>query len=484
LVAANVTGQLTSAQISPASVGSGHLAPDLALGGTTSGTFAGVFGGSFVGNGSGVFGVPTSGLSGQVVTAQIADGAITAGQVAVGAIGSAQIANGAVNSARLAPNLVLGGTTVGVFSGAFAGDGNGITSLPAASITGQIGGSQISNGAVGSAQLAGNLSLSGTTNGTFSGDGSRLTDITLPSGAAAAFPFAEDKSTDWIPTEHGTADIQYLKRFYEGYGLNEVFGIKGLSGRLFLFGGEYPGGTLVTSLYEYQQATDQFTPLAVIGNNTNNGTSWCEGDDGDSFYFFGGGGSGTVIRYRVSTNSVQTLSSPMPVAKVFAYANRVGNKIYVSGGMATQGTVSTTIHYLNLTNLTWTQVADAPEGVLGEGMQGYRDSCTIGSVIYYPTRIDSSAKTLTYDSAIDQWNWIDAHLVGYLVSYGGEVWNLNEGFRYNPVNKVGTRIGALPSVFIAAEVGGFLYGASEAHPNAQRFFRVPISSIKRIWVKR
>jgi len=100
---------------------------------------------------------------------------------------------GAVTSNDLAPNLTLGGTTIGTFSGNAAG----LTSLKASNITGQLGMSQIGNGAignsqlgpkavqtgniadqaVGSLQLAPNLTLSGTTTGLFSGDGSALTGL-------------------------------------------------------------------------------------------------------------------------------------------------------------------------------------------------------------------------------------------------------------------------------------------------------------------
>ena len=91
-------GSVTSPKIAPGAVGSTQLAQNLALGGTTSGTFSG--------NGAGLTNLNVS---------AVADGSITTPKIATGAVGSTQ----------LAQNLALGGTT----SGTFSGNGSGLTNL-------------------------------------------------------------------------------------------------------------------------------------------------------------------------------------------------------------------------------------------------------------------------------------------------------------------------------------------------------------------
>ena len=92
-----------------------------------------------------------------------------------GYITSAQIPNGSVGSSQLAGDLRFSGTTVGTFSG----NGSGLTDVTAIAVrTGGIDAAQIANGAVGSSQLASDLKLSGITAGTFIGNGSGLTDVT------------------------------------------------------------------------------------------------------------------------------------------------------------------------------------------------------------------------------------------------------------------------------------------------------------------
>jgi hypothetical protein len=98
-----------------------------------------------------------------------------------GSITSADLGVGIVTGAQLASNLTLAGTT----SGTFIGNGSGLTGItvPASSVTGTIPGSQLAAASVTGAQLASNLTLGGTTSGIFSGNGSGLTGITVPASS-------------------------------------------------------------------------------------------------------------------------------------------------------------------------------------------------------------------------------------------------------------------------------------------------------------
>ncbi len=119
----------------------------------------------------------------EIATDPIAAGAIGTTQLATGAVQTGNIANGAVGSTQLASGLTLGGTTNGTFSG----NGAGLTSLSTANLTGNITGTQIAagtiqstniaSGAIGAVQLASGLTLGGTTSGIFSGNGAALTNL-------------------------------------------------------------------------------------------------------------------------------------------------------------------------------------------------------------------------------------------------------------------------------------------------------------------
>jgi formylglycine-generating enzyme required for sulfatase activity len=78
---------------------------------------------------------------------------------------------GTITSDLLASNLTLGGTT----TGAFSGDGSGLTNLKISNLTGQIS----------SSLLGSDLTLGGTTTGTFAGDGTGLTALNASVVAAA-----------------------------------------------------------------------------------------------------------------------------------------------------------------------------------------------------------------------------------------------------------------------------------------------------------
>ena len=98
---------------------------------------------------------------GSVSAAKLATGAVDSPQLAGSAITSAKLASGAVTSAKLANNLTLGGTTTGTFSGS----GAALTNLAAANLTGalppldasaltNLNGANLTANSVGNSQLA------------------------------------------------------------------------------------------------------------------------------------------------------------------------------------------------------------------------------------------------------------------------------------------------------------------------------------------
>lgn len=89
--------------------------------------------------------------------------AIMAGNVADGAITAAKIAAGAVGTPQLASNLSLSRTTTGTFSGS----GAGLTSVPFT----------ITDGSVTGSMLASGITLAGTTTGIFSGSDAALSAL-------------------------------------------------------------------------------------------------------------------------------------------------------------------------------------------------------------------------------------------------------------------------------------------------------------------
>ncbi|MCX6874882.1 MAG: SUMF1/EgtB/PvdO family nonheme iron enzyme, partial [Verrucomicrobia bacterium] len=71
---------------------------------------------------------------GAVTSAALADNTIQAVDLATAAVTPEKIAAGAVGSVQLAPDVTLAGTTTGTFSGTFSGDGAGLSGITAASL--------------------------------------------------------------------------------------------------------------------------------------------------------------------------------------------------------------------------------------------------------------------------------------------------------------------------------------------------------------
>jgi formylglycine-generating enzyme len=131
---------------------------------------------------------------GAVGNAQIATGAVQAENIASGAVGSIALADGSVTTPKLATAAVTdekivsisGGKVTGsVASALAAGNVSGFpaSATPAANTllpldaSGKYHGSIVQAGSISSSQLAPDLFLDGTTNGTFAGDGSGLTNV-------------------------------------------------------------------------------------------------------------------------------------------------------------------------------------------------------------------------------------------------------------------------------------------------------------------
>lgn len=120
----------------PGAVTSSDLAPDLTLAGTTTGTFSG--------NAAGLTSLKASNITGQLGMSQIGNGAIGNSQLGPKAVQTGNIADQAVGSLQLAPDLTLNGITTGLFSG----NGSALTGLNATNLT---------VGTISSARLPGNL---------------------------------------------------------------------------------------------------------------------------------------------------------------------------------------------------------------------------------------------------------------------------------------------------------------------------------------
>ncbi|MCU0748999.1 MAG: hypothetical protein MUF13_05560 [Akkermansiaceae bacterium] len=100
-------------------------------------------------------------------------------------------------------------------AGTISGNGSGLTGVPAASITGAISGAQITNASVSSAKLAPNLTLPGTTVGTFSGNiASSFSSTTNANGSIVMNPFPPLAGTNLLATFtgiNGGAQLRFQK---------------------------------------------------------------------------------------------------------------------------------------------------------------------------------------------------------------------------------------------------------------------------------
>ena len=298
---------------------------------------------------------------------------------------------------------------------------------------------------------------------------------TLVSGGTAAFPLYDDKSADFTATDLGTSQIQFLKKNY-GY---LFFGLKGVAGHLFAYGADTGSGQ--NTLFQYNDANDTWDVKAFIAQA---GTypAWCEGNDNDSLYFFGGY-SGTyqktAKRYTISTGMTTTLA-PMLVANSAAVAARVGNKIYVVGGTGIQGDDAKALQCFDLANPGWTRLLDCPAPPYS---YGEFPATVVGTKIYYPFTYYSQG-SLVYDTVANQWQFCDCVFTGDLLTIQGEVWSLKDSVRFDPVADRGTPLAGLPHAQVAGQVGGILYGFTSDSGDPGRFFKVPLSSLQRIWVKK
>ena len=170
-----------------------------------------------------------------------------------GSITAAQLADAAITNAKLASGLTLGGTTTGTFSG----DGSGLTGVTAVIANGSIANAKLANSALtvtagsglsggGTVALGGNVNLSlgsdltlgGTTAGTFSGDGSALTGITATATTANFnIPTTNATGTVGVITQGGTSLIHTFggvgQNFFAGLGAGNFtipFGGQNLTG--------------------------------------------------------------------------------------------------------------------------------------------------------------------------------------------------------------------------------------------------------------
>jgi hypothetical protein len=304
-------------------------------------------------------------------------------------------------------------------------------------------------------------------------------------GTTAAFPAFDDKTAEWTPTGHGTSDTKFLKKI-SAYGFQVALGMKGVAGRLFLY--TQDPGTQKATLYEYDSTGDSWILRTVIDPVSGSYPGWCEGDDNDSFFFFGGSAQGTVStavkRYTISTNNLATLPVTMPLGRNVPLANRVGSKAYIVGGLAAAGGgTSEVLQCFDMTNSNWSQLPDSPRG----GIQFNADpgcAAVVGARIYYPYRDAAGAASLVFDTGLNQWQSYDAILDGDLLAVQNQIWSLSDGVRFDPALNQGFRFSGVPFANVVGEAGGVIHGFTSDTANLNTFFSVPISSIQRIWVKK
>jgi hypothetical protein len=108
----------------------------------------------------------------------------------------------------------------------------------------------------------------------------------------------------------------------------------------------------------------------------------------------------------------------------------------------------------------------------------------IGTKIYYPSRNVDTTRSLVYDSALNQWESYDAIVGGDLLTIENQVWSLSSAIRFDPSTNHGTRFSGVPFANVVGEADGTLYGFTADDANIDTFFKVPIQSIQRIWVKK
>lgn len=163
-----------------------------------------------------------------------------------------------------------------------------------------------------------------------------------------------------------------------------------------------------------QWTTGVDIPEGIRAGNT---ISHLEGEAG-YVYLFGGRNDQEIIsnktyRYRFSDDSWETMTD-VPTPILGSSAAKVGNSIYIIGGMVTTpGSVTKKVYKYSISDNSWTEATDTPLPYTDGDAVAYQDSLiyTVGSY--------NSEKTFVYNTITNKWR--EGNSVpspGFALSYG------------------------------------------------------------------
>lgn len=188
---------------------------------------------------------------------------------------------------------------------------------------------------------------------------------------------------------------------------------------------------LDNSTFVFDPAASTFTSKAAITTKT----AWCDGATVDGkLYVMGGimyqnntGYYVTAVQiYDPASDSWTTAASPTPYNAQYSASFALNGKIYMIGGVDNTGYLTSVWQGVSDgTDVTWTQVADLPDG-LARASAG-----SVGGKLIVASGISTASSTFTptyvYDDAADKWSKTYAlagpiYNAGQLVTVGSNVY--------------------------------------------------------------
>ena len=159
----------------------------------------------------------------------------------------------------------------------------------------------------------------------------------------------------------------------------------------------------IIGLFAFQTNFAQWTNGADIPEGIRAGNTENHQMDGQSYvYIFGGRNDQDIIsdkvhRYNLNSNSWDEMAS-VPTPILGASSAKVGEKVYIIGGMVTTpGTVTKKVYRYDLTLNSWDQVSDMPVAYTDGDAVAYQDS------LIYTVGAYNSEKTYVYNTHTDEW---------------------------------------------------------------------------------
>ncbi|MBS1904344.1 MAG: T9SS type A sorting domain-containing protein [Bacteroidetes bacterium] len=188
---------------------------------------------------------------------------------------------------------------------------------------------------------------------------------------------------------------------------------------------------LDNSTFVFDPAASTFTSKAAITTKT----AWCDGATVDGkLYVMGGimynGGQGYYVTavqiYDPASDAWTTATTPVPYNAQYSSSFGLNGKIYMIGGVDNTGYLTSVWQGVSDgTDVTWTQVADLPDG-LARASAG-----SVGGKLIVASGISTASSTFTptyvYDDAADKWSKTYAlagpiYNAGQLVTVGSNVY--------------------------------------------------------------